>query len=278
MAVTPPSTPPTPTAKPHSSGLLMGTRSGFQALVDSMRTSQPSFPCCSFWRPTTECFVDDQACLHAALLRLNLGTWPATPRACAGDRDGAVGSAPRAHESRRRRRRCSDTVAPLRTADHGVPRRCAPPPAAMGTMAGAADLTNAMANATVLHAQEAQPPLPSSIELDVRATDNASGARVRHHARGRVDFVLDVNARLFLNLFMVHPKHLDVNGRGQIVLRRTGIAPCVLHANAYKTPEQLEHLLARWTHITWVPNNATRLQRWLQQHVRRQQQWMIRDG
>ena len=83
-----------------------------------------------------------------------------------------------------------------------------------------------------------------------------------------VDYVLDVLASLFLNLFLVYPRELTTNARGQLVYKRTGVAPCVIHTNAYKSPTMLEGLLPNWTHITWVPSNTTRLQRYLLRRMR----------
>jgi hypothetical protein len=40
------------------------------------------------------------------------------------------------------------------------------------------------------------------------------------------------------------------------------------HTNAYKSPLLLETLLPKWTHITYIPSNSTRLQRFLMQRMR----------
>ena len=73
-------------------------------------------------------------------------------------------------------------------------------------------------------------------------------------------------------VFMVHPRELSVNERGQIVYSRTGTAPCVIHTNAYKTPDLLANLLPKWLGITWVPSNKSRLQRAL---LRRKHLWRV---
>ena len=72
-------------------------------------------------------------------------------------------------------------------------------------------------------------------------------------------------------LFLVHPRELDVNARGQIVYKRTGHAPCVIHTNAYKSPSTLDFLLPRWSGLSWIPSNSTRLQRFLMRKMRGEQ-------
>lgn len=48
-------------------------------------------------------------------------------------------------------------------------------------------------------------------------------------ARPPIDFTLDVNASLFLNLYGVAEEELLSRG-GRCVYARTGTAPCVMHA------------------------------------------------
>ena len=100
-------------------------------------------------------------------------------------------------------------------------------------------------------------------------TQRRAGVILEHHLEGTPDYVLDVRASLFLNLFLVYPRELGVNPKGQIIYKKTGLAPCVIHTNAYKSPDQLVELLENWTHITWVPSNATRLQRLLMRRMRK---------
>lgn len=233
-----------------NSGLIMGTRAGFESLVRETKLSQPLYPCCSFFRPESECFVDDQACMQSGLLRLKLATW---------------------RQSRSRR-------------PHE--RRCAPPlprpgvtsarPAADGS--GRSRDRNGARSESINENGEHAPPLPASFHGDgfgelssrIRTVGNTTGGGVRvvHHESGSVDYALDVHARLFLNLFMVHSRDLRVNARGQLVHAKTGFAPCVVHTNAYKSPDLIRELLAKWTGVTWLPGTHTRIQKHYWQQVR----------
>ena len=206
-----------------NSGLLMGTRAGFAKLVREI-TRTPGFPCCrqlpwdrdGLHGEGGECFVDDQACMQAAMLNaMTLGVWE---------------HAPSQHARRRRR--------------PGV-RKCAPP-------------------RNVSNAPNWRGPLPTRL-VDL---GNAS-TRVKPTVDdfGSADYALDVHANLFMNLFMIHQNDLDVNARGQLVYRKTGVAPCVIHTNAYKSPTMLNTIIDNWTGVTWVPSNSTRLQRYLMQRM-----------
>ena len=238
-----------------NSGLLMGTRKGFTNLVRSIR-KQPGFPCCrQIQQPKAlmenntneqgkECFVDDQACMQAALLNnMRIGTWSEIPPPLCDSEEMEE----RRSRARGRRRRC-------RRADRRwKPKRWCEPPREQ----------DGLQNETLRRR-----PLPTSFR-NIGADATPAGVILEHHLEGTPDYVLDVRASLFLNLFLVYPRELGVNPKGQIIYKKTGLAPCVIHTNAYKSPDQLVELLENWTHITWVPSNATRLQRLLMRRMRR---------
>jgi len=220
-----------------NSGMVLGTRQGFATLVRTLH-DLPGYPCCSCWEPNEECFVDDQACLQAALLKLKLATWAppvsstsarasAAKRLCYHGRNMSTDSMPLATEVTR--------------------RRSAPPP-----------------------------PPPLLVRAVLPSQSRAGGRRTRaysttDHVGGGVDYALDVQASLFLNLFMVTGEEIGVNHLGQLTYTnvreppetRRPVVPCIIHTNAYKSPMQLRALVENWTRATWVPARATRIQRWL---------------
>jgi len=223
-----------------NSGMLMGTRKGFATLLRALHR-QPGYPCCSTWSPAEECFVDDQACLQAALLTLRLATWqhdqePASHAASLG------GCGMRRNRSRPLHRRVMER-----------PRQCH-------------ESTSRCSNELLR-----KNPLPTTLRV------RTAGASLQHqqaasyvatdHTTGAVDYALDVQASLFLNLFMVKGNEMDINEHGQLTYRGAPdgvpIVPCIIHANAYKSPEMLRALFERWTNVTWVPARTTRVQRWL---------------
>ena len=56
-----------------NSGVLLGTRAGFELLLRTLQALH-NFPCCRWWPASSgECIVDDQGCLHAALQRMRRG-------------------------------------------------------------------------------------------------------------------------------------------------------------------------------------------------------------
>ena len=212
------------TLKYPNSGLLMGTRAGWTKLVREIRRT-PGFPCCRQlpWDQRDggpgggECFVDDQACMQAAMLNaMRLGVW-------ARERHG--------------KRRGHSRGRPV--------GRCAPPPNATTAASWSGPL------GTRFH------HLGNATRRVVLEADNSAA-----------DYALDVHGSLFLNLFMIHQRELLVNERGQLVYRKTGIAPCVIHTNAYKSPTMLDKVIDKWTGVTWVPSNSTRLQRYLMRRLR----------
>ena len=85
------------------------------------------------------------------------------------------------------------------------------------------------------------------------------------------DYSLDVLGRIFLNTYFITARDLKVNDRGQLVYNgyagfartRTGEAtvPCIIHSNGFKRLDLFRELLPKWTAVTWVPTNATPLQR-----------------
>ena len=245
-----------------NSGLVMGTRAGFESLVREAKLSQPLYPCCSFYRPEVECFVDDQACMQSGLLRLKLATWRGSrrphERRCAPPLSRRAGA--RTHHRDRSSTRGEHRSEASAMAD------------------GPSAFRSGEALPSVSSMASAQPaPLPSSFHGDgdppssrIRTVGNTSGVNIVHHDSGSVDFALDVHARLFLNLFMVHSKDLRINARGQLVHAKTGTAPCVVHTNAYKSPDLIRELLAKWTGVTWLPGTHTRIQKhyWQQQASR----------
>ena len=237
-----------------NSGLLMGTRRGLDRLVRQMRADR-GFPCCSFLDDPKECFVDDQACMQSALLKMALATWPDHKRG------GGGGNRTRPRAMKRRR-----VCAPRPSLSHDRERAVRDGSSRFG---GA--------------------PVPSTFEATRQQPGNGSATGVSsgsgpiasydvvHHNAGAVDYALDTRANLFLNMFMVYPRELSINARGQIVYTKTGTAPCVIHTNAYKSPDLLRDLLPRWTHVTWVPSERSKLQR----HFLRQQrslQWSNRTS
>jgi hypothetical protein len=186
-----------------NSGLMMGTRRGFETLLSQMspHSAEPSFPCCSFSLPSTECFVDDQACLHTALLRLKLGTWPRATRR----RRGCMPPADR--EAR---------AAALPSTFHTIPTRAA------GVQTRGSSRT-------------LQGRSPVTQMARFQSLGNASGVHLVHHPNGTADYALDVSTSLFMTMFMLHTKELGVNSKGQLIHTRTGHAPCIIHTNAYAT-------------------------------------------
>jgi len=235
-----------------NSGLLMGTRLGFERIVQQMR-AYSTFPCCSIWMPEQECFVDDQACLHAALADLRLATWPAST-----------------DKRKRQRRVCMQPLTPFTfsgrhwgsASNHSATSHVPP-------LATTFDLEAARVASRRLSIWSTGRARTKSAVLQSAAIPNVKLSHLEGAAGRGVDYALDVRASLFLNLFMVTKEELSINERGQLSFRQLGqehlppTVPCVVHTNAYKSPHQLRELVNRWTHVTWVPARATRIQRWL---------------
>lgn len=162
-----------------NSGLLMTTRIGLARLVNRLQ-AQPLFPCCSCWNPLAECFVDDQACLHAALLEMRLATWPAC----------ATGSRGRGRARQRRwTRHCHPT-------DH--------PMAPGGPAAMCSRRSDRLAPSNASTRLALPPGVVRGSPLPTRATRSGRDTyQVTHDDNGSADYALDVRSSLFLNMFMV---------------------------------------------------------------------------
>ena len=70
-------------------------------------------------------------------------------------------------------------------------------------------------------------------------------------ARPPIDFTLDVNASLFLNLYGVAEEELLSRG-GRCVYARTGTAPCVMHANGRAAKPKMRKVMQCAPPTAWV--------------------------
>ena len=229
-----------PLRYPNSGGIL-GTRGGLVKLMQAVR-DLPTFPCCSTWDPARECHVLGQACLQAALLTMRLATWPV----CAPSADSV----------------CDDPVTAIGDRQRKVLSwRCAAPPGAL---------------------RRHRRPIAASTHMVTGTNDNESSVGIKRDAYNLADYSLDVLGRLFLNTYYMQPRDVYINSKGQLAFSgyagfgsaRSGeeVVPCVVHTNGFKRLDLFKKLLPRWTAVTWVPANATVLQRELIKHLDRRRE------
>ena len=230
-----------PLRYPNSGGVI-GTHRGLAALWAAAR-ALPHFPCCSPWRPSAQCYVLGQACMQAALMKMHVANWPVCTQrneeAC-----DAIGS-----------EKTSSTAWPPSQPRGIAGWRCVAPPGAL---------------------RRRRRPIATTIEVDANMRDEDSHVRTtRHLNETRADYSLDTTARIFLNTYLMQPRDVTVNAKGQLVFstyagfqkvrRGEETVPCIVHTNGWKRIDLFRDLIKKWTAVTWVPASVTPLQRALLQ-------------